>query len=69
MDYYEQLLSPEVPRERQRWGGSYDGWISQVNRMRNFITQWDHMADMVARLQRYIGLTQSEIDKYFWRWA
>ena len=69
IDYYEQLLSPEVPRERARWGGTYDGWLWQVNKMRRFITEWDHMADIVARLQRYIGLTQAEIDQYFWRWA
>ncbi len=69
IDYYEQLLSPEVPRERARWGGTYDGWLWQVNKMRRFITEWDHMADMVARLQRYIGLTQAEIDQYFWRWV
>lgn len=69
IDYYENLLAPEVPRERQRWGGTYNGWISQVNRMRNFITNWDHMGDIVIRLQRYIGLTSAEIDKYFWRWA
>ena len=69
IDYYEQLLAPEVPRERARWGGSVSGWEWQVNKLRRFITEWDHMADMVARLQRYIGLTQAEIDQYFWRWA
>ena len=40
-----------------------------TDKLRRFITEWDHMADMVARLQRYIGLTQSEIDQYFWRWV
>lgn len=69
IDYYEQLLAPEVARERARWGGTYDGWTAQVNRLRRFITEWDHMADMVARLRRYIGLTQAEADKYFGRWA
>ena len=69
IDYYEQLLAPEVPRERARWGGSYDGWIWQVNKMRRFITEWDHMKDMINRLKMYIGLTQAEIDQYFGRWA
>lgn len=69
IDYYQQLLAPEVARERERWGGTVSGWEWQVDKLRRFITEWDHMADMVARLQRYIGLTQSEIDQYFGRWA
>ncbi len=69
IDYYEQLLDSEVPRERARWGGTYNGWKSQVNKLRRFITEWDHMGDMVRRLVRYIGLTQEEIDLYFRRWV
>ncbi len=69
IDYYEQLLAPEVARERARWGGSYSGWQSYVRSLRRFITEYDHMGDMVRRLQRYIGLTQAEIDQYFWRWV
>ncbi len=69
IDYYEQLLAPEVPRERARWGGTYNGWLSYVNSLRRFITNYDHMGDMVRRLQRYIGLTQAEIDLYFRRWV
>lgn len=69
IDYYEQLLEPEVARERDRWGGTVSGWHSQVNKLRRFITEWDHIADIVSRLQRYIGLTQSEIDQYFGRWV
>lgn len=69
IDYYEQLLAPEVARERQRWGGTVGGWEWQVQKMRNFITQRDHLNDIVWRLGRYIGLTQQEIDTYFWRWA
>lgn len=68
IDYYEQLLAPEVPRERDRWGGSYDGWLWQVNKMRRFITEWDHIGDIVNRLKMYIGLTQSEAEQYFGRW-
>lgn len=69
IDYYEQLLEPEVARERARWGGTVSGWHSEVNWLRRFITDWDHMKDMVNRLVRYIGLTQQEIDTYFGRWV
>lgn len=70
IDYFEQLLDPEMRRERERWYGSYSVWKnSYVQRLRNFITEYDHMGDIVSRLRRYIGLTRQEIDKYFWRWA
>lgn len=69
IDYYQQLLEPEVARERARWGGTVGGWNWQVNRLRNFITNRDHLGDIVWRLSRYIGLTQTEIDSYFGRWV
>ncbi len=69
IDYYQELLAPEVARERARWGGSVSGWEFEVNVLRAFITKRDHLNDMVNRLVRYIGLTQQEIDTYFWRWA
>lgn len=68
IDYYHDLLAPEVPREREKWGGTYDGWEAQVDKLRDFITERNHLREMIERLVRYIGLTQEEIDTYFWRW-
>ena len=70
IDYFQELLAPEVPREKARWGGSYSSWANYyVARLRSFITNTDHLADIVNRLDRYIKLTQEEIDTYFWRWV
>lgn len=68
IDYYHDLLAPEVPRERQRWGDTYEYWEWYVNRMRTFITDFDHIGDIIDHLVRYIGLTEAEIDTYFGRW-
>ena len=68
IDYYHDLLAPEVPRERSKWGDTYESWEFQVDKLRKFITDSDHLGQMVDRLVRYIGLTQEEIDTYFWRW-
>lgn len=68
IEYYYELLAPEVTRERNMWGGTFETWEEQVDRLRNFITEYDHLGSMVDRLVRYIGLTQEEIDTYFWRW-
>ena len=68
IEYFYELLSAEVPRERDKWGTDYDLWIWDINRLRNFITKHDHLGDMVERLERYIDLTEEEIETYFWRW-
>lgn len=68
IDYFQTLLAPEVPRERQRWGDSYDQWIWNIDYMRNFLTDHDHMSQIVDNLIRYIGLTEEEMNAYFWRW-
>lgn len=68
INYYHDLLAPEVPRERQRWSGTVAEWEWYMDKLRNFVTEHDHLADIVDHLERYIGLTQEEIDTYFWRW-
>ncbi len=68
IDELEQLLLPEIPRERERWGGSLTGWQSAVNRLRTFITDQDHLGDIVDHLKVYIGLTSEEIETYFKEW-
>lgn len=68
IDYYHDLLAPEVERERRKWGGTVSSWEWQVDRLRNFITKSDHLRDLVSHLVDYIGLTREEIDTYFGRW-
>ena len=72
IDYYENLLDPEVPRERQRWTSNYKSWKEKVQYLRDFIVVgeegWDQMDNMINKLVDYIGLTDAEIDKYFSRW-
>ena len=70
--YYEELLTPEVTRDRRRWGGSLERWQGKVQYLRDFINigeeAWDQMDNMINKLIDYIGLTDAEIDKYFSRW-
>ena len=46
IDYYEELLTPEVPRERDRWGGGLQGWQLRLDMLREFIEDVDpqHLA-------------------------
>ena len=72
IDYYEQLLDPEVKRERKRWGGSYAAWKIEVQTLRDFVLDGEDGYDtpnlMINKLVEYIELTDEEIDKYFSRW-
>ncbi|MBR4291901.1 MAG: lamin tail domain-containing protein [Oscillospiraceae bacterium] len=72
IDYYEELLDPEVPRERARWKNNYQGWKNNVQKLRDFILVgdegYDQMGVMINKLIDYIGLTDAEIEKYFSRW-
>ena len=72
IDYYENLLDPEVKRERKRWGGSYAAWKIEVQTLRDFVLEGEDGYDtpnlMINKLVDYIGLTDAEIDKYFSRW-
>ena len=72
IDYYEDLLDPEVQRERRRWDNNYNAWKREVQKLRDFILigedGYDQMGNMINKLVDYIGLTDAEIDKYFSRW-
>lgn len=65
IDYYHDLLEPEVARERSRWGGSVEAWENNVQRLRNWISQKDHWGNLINHLYRYIGLTWAEEQQYF----
>ena len=68
IEYYENLLDPEVPRERERWGGSYDAWKKKVQGLKDFVEKENHLGYIPDKLKMYMGLTNSEAQKYFSRW-
>ena len=64
IDHYVQLLSPEVEREKARWGGNYAQWEKNVEKMRSYITENDHWARLERQLTAYVGLTDTEKSTY-----
>ena len=67
IDYYADLLEPEVRRERERWGSSYEAWQIRVEELRSFLRN-GHIDKMISNLDRFINLTQEEKETYFGRW-
>ena len=57
---FEALLAPEIPRERARWGGDAAVWQADVDRLRTYLTRYDHESMLLQSLREYIGLTDTE---------
>lgn len=64
IDHYVQLLSPEVAREKVRWGGNYTAWEKNLEKMRSYITGRDHWAHLEEQLRRFVGMTDEEYNTY-----
>ena len=67
IEYYENLLDPEVRRERDRWSSSYEAWKGRVQELKDFLED-GHLRKMVNSLKVFIGLTKEEEQTYFGRW-
>lgn len=67
IDALEALLAPEIQRERERWGGSTAGWEADVDRLRAYLTRYDHTGMLVQSLRDTIALTDEEAKTYFGR--
>lgn len=65
IDEFAEELRPEIQRERERWGGTYENWEENVQKMKNYITARDHWGALIEHLQRFAGLTDAEYEKYF----
>ena len=60
MEHFEELLSPEIARERARWGGSADAWQADVARLKTYLTRYDHQDLLLTSLRQSMGLTDEE---------
>lgn len=69
IDELEAVLDPEVKRDRARWGYNYPAWKKEVQRMRDFIQEYDYTGRIVELLRKYLKLTNAEVEQYFGRWA
>lgn len=57
---FEALLSPEIGRERARWGGSEEAWQTDVGRLRAYLTRYDHKELLLQSLKQHMALTDEE---------
>ncbi len=67
IDYYTELLRPEMEREREYWGGSVAGWEKSVAKMRGYVANNDRIGQFLNSLQNYMDLSDQDIKNYFGR--
>ena len=48
---FEATLSPEIQRERQRWGGNTAAWQADVERLKAYLTRYDHQGLLLQSLK------------------
>ena len=60
IEEFEAALSPEISRERQRWGGDAATWQADVDRLKASLTRYDHTALLVESLRQHLALTDAE---------
>lgn len=60
IENYETVLTPEIQRERERWGGDAATWQADVDRLKAYLTRYDHTALLTESLRQCIGLTDEE---------
>lgn len=65
IDLLEQILAPEMEREKNRWGGSFRDWQMYVERLRDFVREPGRSREVALDFSGYFGLTEEEIRSYF----
>lgn len=60
IDEFEALLAPEIRAERARWGGDAATWQADVDRLRTYLTRYDHRAMLLQSLKDHMALTDEE---------
>ena len=66
IEYYEELIRPEIARERKKWSGTpeepstAESWQRAVDRMKKYVTSRSIKEEMIQSLRSHIGLTEEE---------
>ena len=65
IDAYEELLAPEIPRERALWGTDESVWRMKMEQLREFIRDHDPQHLALERFCDYWGVPDETRRSYF----
>lgn len=63
INYYHDLLEPEMKRNVQRWGSSMSEWEKQVERLRDFARK--RKSYLLNQTKSYFGLSNAEMKVFY----
>ncbi len=66
IDQFESEMESEIPRDKERWGGSLETWKAMVNDLRTWLTSYGGRAYCMANsVNKYFGLSVDDWNYYF----
>ena len=58
-------VDSEMPRDRDRWGFSYEKWLNQVQQLRDFDANGKRTKGYLNDLKNYFHLSDAQMEEYF----
>ena len=65
LDSMVETILPEMEKDRDRWGCSFEGWENSVENIRKFVRDGVRTQGILNDLQNYFELTDAEMEYYF----
>jgi hypothetical protein len=62
IDEMAKKIEPEMPRDKERWGGSMESWERQLNRLRDFAKE--RPAKLFKYIDQHFRLTQEQKEMF-----
>ena len=66
-DELAAIMEPEIEADRARYGLSVSGWRSSIEKLKSYVKDGKRDRTVLAGIQKYFGLSDSEMKAYFGR--
>ncbi|MBO4562702.1 MAG: CotH kinase family protein [Clostridia bacterium] len=66
-DELAAIMEPEIEADRARYGLSVSGWRSSIEKLKSYVKDGKRDRTVLAGIQNYFGLSDSEMKAYFGR--
>ena len=58
-------IDSEMPRDRERWGTTYEKWQEEVQKLRDYVKDGKRTQTVLNSLKNYFYLTEEQMEYYF----
>ncbi|MBO6064824.1 MAG: CotH kinase family protein, partial [Lachnospiraceae bacterium] len=70
IDRYVEILTPEIEKDRARWGYSVNGWKSSVQKLYDYVKDGARDKNVLKDIKSYFNLSDAQMKEYFGnRWT